>query len=101
MFPQMLMHNAKDCISLDCKSFVKDNTPPFIMVVLLLYTDVILTHNLMGDMFNPYTCLWVLCSTLSSYFLISINILQQFTINALIFISKIQYKLFWLIIAFF
>ena len=70
--------------SLDCMSYTQDITPPFIMIVVLPYTDVVLTYNLMGVIFHHYRSARLRCSRLSPYFSIPINILQQFNINTVI-----------------
>ena len=51
------------------------------MIVSLLYTDVILTCNLMNVMFHHYTDPRLRCSRLSPYFSIPINILQQINLS--------------------
>ena len=67
-------------------SYYKDIiTLLFIMIVLLLYTDVIITCNLIGDMFLHYMIARVRYSILLLYFIIPIKILQQIKINTFIY----------------
>ena len=66
-------------------SYIKDITPPFIMIVLL-YTDHWLnTHTQFKYWHISPLCVFMgVLLRFSPYFLISINILQQFYINVLI-----------------